>query len=337
MRKITLTVSHPGAKFFFCFFVILITAFSGNVYSQGVLAQYTFSGTATCATGTAYTLPTVTPAVSSWCTFSEFTRGAGLTCNTATAGVFASSGWSTTIALSVSGSDYHEFGLASVAAGRVVTLTSVSITHYRSAQTNISYELRSSLDGFTAPLPVASTSTTNGPLGTTHTYTLSNSFANRVTASGVVTFRLYTLASATGTIWYNDNVTINGVVTPVSAAGTSQTICLGTSSVTLAANVVSGTNSYPNPPGGVGTWTQQSGPAAITFGSVNNPVSTASGFTVAGIYVLRWTVTHTGSANHLSQSTVSIQVNAPATPPPLSIYALDLYGNPVPSNPTICH
>src|SRR5258705_4761995 len=152
MRKITLAISGIGAKSFFSFLVVLITALSGNVYAQGVLAQYTFGGAATCATGTAYTLPTVTAAVSSWCTFSEFTRGAGLTCNTVTPGVFASSGWSTTIANSVAGNDYHEFGLASVAAGRVVTLTSISITHYRSAQTTISYELRSSLDGYITAL-----------------------------------------------------------------------------------------------------------------------------------------------------------------------------------------
>src|ERR1041385_2927429 len=258
----------------------LVLLFCQNSFSQGVLAQYTFSGTATCATGTAYTLPTVTPAVSSWCTFSEFTRGAGLTCNTATAGVFASSGWSTTIALSVSGNDYHEFGLASVAAGRVVTLTSISITHYRSTQTNISYELRFSLDGFTTaliPTVPPSTSTTNGPGATTHIFNLSNSFANRVTASGVVTFRLYTFASAAGTTWTNDNVTINGVVTPTAQPGPTITICSPLTTATMAAVDVSGANSYPSGTG-TGTWTFLSGPGPIpTITTPTSPTSTITG------------------------------------------------------------
>src|SRR5437868_13493643 len=132
MRKITLTISRLGAKFFFCFLVVLVTAFSGNVYSQGVLAQYTFSGTATCATGTAYTLPTVTAAVSSWCTFSEFTRAAACNCNTATPNVYASSNWSTTPTTT----KYHEFGIAGITAGKLVTVTSITITHYKSTGTN---------------------------------------------------------------------------------------------------------------------------------------------------------------------------------------------------------
>ena len=105
-----------------------ILLYSSNSSAQGVLATYSFGGTATCATNTAYTLPTVTPAVSTWLTFSDYTRGAGLTC-VATAGVFQSSNWATTIALSVSANKYHEFGLTSISAGRVVTLTSISITH----------------------------------------------------------------------------------------------------------------------------------------------------------------------------------------------------------------
>src|SRR5688572_4017388 len=338
MKKITLTVSGLGAKIFFSFLILIALGFSANkIYAQGVLATYTFGGAQTCTPATAYTLPTVTAAVSTWLSFSDYTRGAGLTC-VATAGVFQSSGWSTSMANSVTNNDYHQFGLTSVSAGRVVTLTSISITHYRSAQTNISYELRSSLDGYVTPLiPTVppSTSTTNGPAGTTHTFNLSSLFANRLTASGVVTFRLYTFASAAGTTWTNDNITINGIVTPTSIAGTAQSICFGTPSVTLAANAVSGINSYPNPPGGVGTWVQQSGPATVTFGSASSPTSTASGFTVIGTYVLRWAVTHAGSGNHLSQSTVSILVNNPTAVVPLTIYALDLFGNPFPSD-TIC-
>jgi YD repeat-containing protein len=99
---------------------------------------------------------------------------------------------------------------------------------------------------------------------------------------------------------------------PQVNAGTPQTITLPANQVTLSGTVTD--DSLPNPPNSVTvTWTKDSGPGTVTFGSANAKTTTAT-FSAAGAYVLRLTA----SDGALSAfATVTITVNpAGGTPPP---------------------
>ena len=72
---------------------------------------------------------------------------------------------------------------------------------------------------------------------------------------------------------------------PMVDAGADQTIALP-AGATLDATVSD--DGLPTPPNLTTTWSQISGPAAVTFGNVN-AVDTTASFTVDGVYVLRLT------------------------------------------------
>jgi hypothetical protein len=63
---------------------------------------------------------------------------------------------------------------------------------------------------------------------------------------------------------------------------------------------------FPNPPGATTkTWTRVSGPTSVTFGDASNPVTTVSGMTSAGDYVLRLTA-NDGAASSFDELTVHV-------------------------------
>lgn len=98
------------------------------------------------------------------------------------------------------------------------------------------------------------------------------------------------------TVTFNQNPT-------TSNAGTTQTFCISNVSTTLAANT---------PTIGTGTWSISSGPNTSTsqIDNVNNPAANFSP-TVAGTYVLTWTITN--SPCTASASNVTINVDAAPT------------------------
>lgn len=91
-------------------------------------------------------------------------------------------------------------------------------------------------------------------------------------------------------------ITVNDAPTP-SAAGSDQTICSTTGTVSMNANA---------PFVGLGTWTQVSGPAS-TIIDVNSPTTAINGLTVAGVYDFQWTISNVSCTP--SSDVVSITVN----------------------------
>src|SRR5579864_2330143 len=135
--------------------------------------------------------------------------------------------------------------------------------------------LNGSASGGNPPLTLA-WSKVSGPGSVTF-----SSPASAVTQATFSTFGVYVLQlSATdgnSTASATTSVVVNPVPVVVSA-GASQTITLPTSAVTLNGSASGG--------GGPLTisWTEVSGPAAVTFGSPSSAVTTAT-FTAAGVYV----------------------------------------------------
>ncbi len=94
---------------------------------------------------------------------------------------------------------------------------------------------------------------------------------------------------------------------PTVDAGSDQTISAPLTSVNLAGSVSD--DGFPNPPGATTkTWSQLSGPATVTFGDASNPVTTASGLTETGDYVLQLTA-NDGSLSPSDEMTVHVVAN----------------------------
>ena len=97
---------------------------------------------------------------------------------------------------------------------------------------------------------------------------------------------------------------VSGSSIGITNAGTDKLVCTS-SQVPLDA--------LPAQGGEIGTWSQISGPSAITFSNVNDPNAVATGFTSTGaIYELRWTVSylHPGpSCGAAISDTVTITTN----------------------------
>jgi hypothetical protein len=297
------------------FCICVLTGISNLALAQAQLGIYQFTGTS--AADGQFNAVTAQPAFG---TFSNVTR-TGCTWITGFPNAWASRTWSNVI----STAKYVEFTFTP-SASKIVSFTSITFLGYRNG-TSGSWQLRSSADGYVATLASSPALTTVSSL-----ITLNFSLCN-VTAA--TTFRLYGIANSATTDLIMDDLTLNGVMTPVSNAGTAQSICTGTPSVTLAANAVNLANSFPNP-GGLGTWSVTSGPSllATQFGNVNTYNTTFTPAGGSGTYSLRWTATHSGAACHSSFSNVSVTVIPTSAPPALYIYALDYLGNVVADNST---
>jgi len=98
---------------------------------------------------------------------------------------------------------------------------------------------------------------------------------------------------------------------PVVNAGPDQTITLPTSSTNLSGSVSD--DGSPNPPGATTkTWTRVSGPTSVTFGDASNPVTTVSGLTSAGDYVLRLTADD-GASSSFDELTIQVTTSGTFT------------------------
>jgi Secretion system C-terminal sorting domain len=303
------------------FCICVLMGISNMSFAQGQFGIYQFTGTS--SGNGQFNSVTAQP---SFGTFSTFTR-TGCTWLTGYANAWASETWPTTLNTGF----YHQFTFTPNA-GTSISITSITFTGWRNG-TSGGFTLRSSQDGYTANIsgPLTMTTTANTP----YTFTI----AGLCNITSAITFRIYGTGNASTTDVIIDEVALNGVMTPVASAGSSQSICSG--SVTLAANAISLANSFPNP-GGLGTWSVTSGPntSSAQFGNVNTNNTTFTPAGGSGTYSLRWTATHSGAACHTSISNVSITVIPTSAPPALNIYALDYLGNTVADasspNATIC-
>jgi RHS repeat-associated protein len=123
--------------------------------------------------------------------------------------------------------------------------------------------------------------------------------------SDVITITVGTASDTAGVDWVSNGTN----QPPIVNAGPNQAVSLPTNSVLLTGSVVDD----GLPTGGTLTskWTQLSGPAAVTFGTPNQPQTSAT-FSQAGTYVLQLT----GNDSQLSTSaTVTITVYPPNQPP----------------------
>ena len=132
----------------------------------------------------------------------------------------------------------------------------------------------------------------SGPSGgTISTPTTANTTVTSL-ASGTYVYQL----KVTNSVGAVDSSQVTLQVSPTANAGQPQTITLPTSSVNLDGTGSSGATSY--------AWTQDSGPATVSFGSPSGATTTATGLTIAGTYVLRLTIN-----SGVSYATVTITVN----------------------------
>ena len=138
--------------------------------------------------------------------------------------------------------------------------------------------------------------------------TTASTTVNGLTVAGTYVIRL-TVKDNKGASATNDvNIVVNANpnLAPSSNAGIDKNITLPTNSTTL-------TGSGTDTDGTIASyaWTSVSGPAAISFGSENAATTTVSGLTIAGVYVLRLTVTDNDGA--AASDDVSVFVNQPPT------------------------
>src|SRR5439155_783400 len=130
--------------------------------------------------------------------------------------------------------------------------------------------------------------------------------ANGFSAVGDYVLRL---SANDGSLSSFDEMTVHVVANqaPVVNAGPDQTITAPASSASLAGSV--NDDGYPNPPGATTkTWSRVSGPTSVTFADASNPVTTVSGLTAAGDYVLRLTADD-GSLSGFDEVTVHVVAN----------------------------
>ena len=109
-------------------------------------------------------------------------------------------------------------------------------------------------------------------------------------------------------IEYNTETPSN--LAPVVNAGPDQTLTVASAAALPAVANLNGTASddgLPAPPSLVTTWSKQSGPGDVVFGSANAAVTTAS-FSAAGVYVLRLTADD-GALSAFDELTVTVNVN----------------------------
>jgi RHS repeat-associated protein len=131
------------------------------------------------------------------------------------------------------------------------------------------------------------------------------SYTSLKSGSDLITITAGTASDTAGVTWVSNGPN----QPPVVSAGPNQTISLPTNSVYLNGSVVDD----GLPIGGTltSTWTELSGPAPVTFGTPNQPQTSAT-FPQAGTYVLQLT----GNDSQLSTSaTVTVTVYPPNQPP----------------------
>ena len=127
-------------------------------------------------------------------------------------------------------------------------------------------------------------------------------YTNAALVNGDQVSCVLTNAAACTTTATSNTITMTVTAAPTTSnAGTGQSICVGSGSVTLAANT---------PTVGTGTWSV-SGPSTLTsqFSNVNSPTSTFTPAGGVGSYVLTWSIANAPCT--ASTSTVTITATAP--------------------------
>lgn len=168
--------------------------------STPIIAIYEFTGAAACPNQN----PNVT-AQPTQATFSQFSS-VSTNCNPAN-NVFNNDNWNTSPTL-----DLNEYNTFTVAANDcyLMTLTRLSFDHRNSGTGNITWHVRSSVDNFTNTIATGQSSSVVANIQVS----LDGTFANLSN----VTFRFYvTGAAANGTTWRQDNVSLNGTFTTLTA------------------------------------------------------------------------------------------------------------------------
>lgn len=194
---------HSGA-----FLVAALSAIVGHAD----LIRFNFTGAAGNQASTAATL--IDPNV----TATDLVRGSGLTPETTTNSI-NSSAWTTGSAIDVN--DYYGFSLAPTA-GNVMTITGISFGERRSLTGIRTFELRSSMDNFTAAIAGSVTSIPDDVSIRNQTIAVGAVFAN-LPAS--VSFRIYGYNAEGGTgTWRLQNhpsfsgLLVDGTTSAASAA-----------------------------------------------------------------------------------------------------------------------
>ena len=127
------------------------------------------------------------------------------------------------------------------------------------------------------------------------------------------------LTASDGSLSAFDGTTVV-VVAPTPPTNTAPSVAAGPDlNVTLPAlATLAGSASDDGLPSGTltSTWTKQSGPGTVTFGSASTPATTAA-FSVAGTYVLRLTASD-GSLTSTSSMTISVNPVVPNITPVVS-------------------
>ena len=168
-----------------------------------------------------------------------------------------------------------------------------------------------------SPGSVASTWTeVSGPGAVTFGNASATSTSASFSAAGTYVLRL---TANDGSLTSFDEVTITVQAAapvnqaPVVNAGPDQTIQLpGTASLTGSVT----DDGLPSSPGSVAsTWTEVSGPGAVTFGNAS-ATSTSASFSAAGTYVLRLTA-NDGSLTSFDEVTITVQAAAPVNQAPV--------------------
>lgn len=195
--------------------IMFLALLTGLTQCPGaIIVQYDFSGQpgnqgATPVTATATGL-----------TASDLVRGPGVSASS-TANSMNSSAWTTSTVADLN--DYYGFTLTANA-GYSLTLTSLSFAERRSPTGIRMFELRSSLDGFTAAIPGTVTSVPNNDSVRNQTLSLGSGFSDLLTP---VTFRLYGYEAESGSgTWRLQNhstfagLVMDGTITAVPEPGT---------------------------------------------------------------------------------------------------------------------
>jgi hypothetical protein len=165
-----------------------------------IIALYEFTGAAACPNQN----PNVT-AQPTQATFSEFTS-VNTSC-VATNNVFNNDNWNTTMTV-----DLNEYNTFTITANDcyLMNLTKLSFDHRNSGTGNATWHVRSSLDNYSSTIATGQSSSTISTIS----IPLNAVFSDL----SEITFRFYiTGAAASGTTWRQDNVSVNGTFTTLTA------------------------------------------------------------------------------------------------------------------------
>lgn len=185
--------------------VLSSVVFSAAEVSGATLALWSFTG----QPGNQASTPVTTE--DSLITATGITAGSGVTLSAA-GNSMSASGWSTG---ALDTNDYFAFSIT-IDLGATATLDSIAFAERRSATGIRDFQIRSSLDGFAAPITGTTTNVADDTTTRNQLFTLPSSFAN---LTGTVEFRIYGYTSeAAGGTWRLANHNTEGGLAIIGTA-----------------------------------------------------------------------------------------------------------------------